>query len=176
MSGGISNMLVEDLHVWDAAVGLRVKTDRGRGGYITNSTIANMTMERVKIPIRFSSGSNDHPDEWWDPNALLVVRGIFIGFGGVLMFLVQVCIFLLKWNSSLGCFDLFVEYGGHDEDGLESRANAFVKKRPMVPATTLQDGVRRLFEEFVEHDFARTGSIASEKVELKEGPLEQFSH
>ncbi|XXG72159.1 hypothetical protein AAC387_Pa07g1316 [Persea americana] len=31
-----------------------------------------MTMERVKIPIRFSSGSNDHPDEWWDPNALPV--------------------------------------------------------------------------------------------------------
>ncbi|KAJ8624341.1 hypothetical protein MRB53_032871 [Persea americana] len=26
-----------------------------------------------------------------------------------LMFLVQVCIFLLKWNSSLGCFDLFDE-------------------------------------------------------------------
>ncbi|KAJ8640108.1 hypothetical protein MRB53_016802 [Persea americana] len=72
MSGGISNMLVEDLHVWDAAAGLQVKTDRGRGGYITNSTIANMTMERVKIPIRFSSGSNDHPDEWWDPNALPV--------------------------------------------------------------------------------------------------------
>ncbi|KAJ8638410.1 hypothetical protein MRB53_012677 [Persea americana] len=79
MSGGISNMLVEDLHVWDAAAELRVKTDRGRGGYITNITIANMTMERVKIPIRFSSGSNDHPDEWWDPNALPVVRGIFIG-------------------------------------------------------------------------------------------------
>ncbi|XXG69253.1 hypothetical protein AAC387_Pa06g2171 [Persea americana] len=54
------------------------------------------------------------------------------------MFLVQVLIFLLKWNSSLGCFDLFVEHSGDDEDGLESRANAFVKKRPMVPATTLQ--------------------------------------
>ncbi|KAJ8632793.1 hypothetical protein MRB53_026129 [Persea americana] len=82
MSGGISNMMVEDLHVWDAAAGLRVKIDRGRGGYISNSTIASMTMERVKIPIRFSSGSNDHPDEWWDPNALPVVRGIFIGGSG----------------------------------------------------------------------------------------------
>ncbi|KAJ8647610.1 hypothetical protein MRB53_000633 [Persea americana] len=39
-----------------------------------------------------------------------------------------------------------------------------------------KEEVQRLFEEFVEHDFARTGSIASEKVELKEGPLEQFSH
>ncbi|XP_068644214.1 uncharacterized protein [Aristolochia californica] len=36
--------------------------------------------------------------------------------------------------------------------------------------------VRRVFEEFEEHDFARTGSIAVEKVELSEGPLDQFTH
>jgi mRNA turnover protein 4 len=34
----------------------------------------------------------------------------------------------------------------------------------------------RLFREFEEHDFARTGSTATETVELKEGPLEQFTH
>ncbi|KAG4948226.1 hypothetical protein JHK86_041465 [Glycine max] len=34
----------------------------------------------------------------------------------------------------------------------------------------------RLFKEFEEYDFARTGSIATEKVDLKEGPLEQFTH
>ncbi|KAA8545540.1 hypothetical protein F0562_020324 [Nyssa sinensis] len=36
--------------------------------------------------------------------------------------------------------------------------------------------VQRLFNEYEEYDFARTGSIATEKVELKEGPLEQFTH
>ncbi|XP_068344130.1 uncharacterized protein [Pyrus communis] len=36
--------------------------------------------------------------------------------------------------------------------------------------------VERLFNEYEEHDFARTGSVSTEKVELKEGPLEQFSH
>lgn len=39
-----------------------------------------------------------------------------------------------------------------------------------------KEEVLRLFEEYEEHDFARTGSTVTEKVELKEGPLDQFSH
>ncbi|XP_077216999.1 uncharacterized protein LOC143851444 [Tasmannia lanceolata] len=39
-----------------------------------------------------------------------------------------------------------------------------------------KEEVQRLFEEYEEHDFARTGSIATETVELQEGPLEQFTH
>ncbi|KAB1206994.1 hypothetical protein CJ030_MR7G008090 [Morella rubra] len=39
-----------------------------------------------------------------------------------------------------------------------------------------KEEVERLFNEYEEYDFARTGSMASEKVELKEGPLEQFTH
>ncbi|KAF3786959.1 mRNA turnover protein [Nymphaea thermarum] len=39
-----------------------------------------------------------------------------------------------------------------------------------------KEEVERLFEEYEEHDFARTGTTATEKVELKEGPLDQFSH
>ncbi|KAL3632738.1 hypothetical protein CASFOL_025722 [Castilleja foliolosa] len=78
MSGGIRNVLVEDLYVRDSASGVRIKTDKGRGGYITNITIRNIMMERVKVPIRFSRGADDHPDENWDPKALPKVRGIFI--------------------------------------------------------------------------------------------------
>lgn len=78
MSGGIFNITIEDLHVWDSAAGVRIKTDNGRGGYIANITISNVTMERVKVPIRFSRGSNDHPDEGWDPKAVPVVKGISI--------------------------------------------------------------------------------------------------
>eukprot|EP00268_Persea_americana_P059390 TRINITY_DN727_c0_g1_i3.p1 TRINITY_DN727_c0_g1~~TRINITY_DN727_c0_g1_i3.p1 ORF type:complete len:150 (-),score=51.23 TRINITY_DN727_c0_g1_i3:183-632(-) len=40
--------------------------------------------------------------------------------------------------EELNASDKNGEHSGDDEDGLESRANAFVKKRPMVPATTLQ--------------------------------------
>ncbi|RWW05424.1 hypothetical protein GW17_00031301 [Ensete ventricosum] len=78
MSGGVSNVVVEDLHVWDSAAAVRLKTDVGRGGYITNVTVTNVTMERVKIPIRFSRGSNDHPDEGWDPKAFPRVKGVRI--------------------------------------------------------------------------------------------------
>lgn len=78
MSGGIFNVTIEDFHVWDSAAGVRIKTDKGRGGYIANITITNITMERVKIPIRFSRGSNDHPDEEWDPKAVPVVKGVSI--------------------------------------------------------------------------------------------------
>ncbi|KAA0040776.1 mRNA turnover protein 4-like protein [Cucumis melo var. makuwa] len=39
-----------------------------------------------------------------------------------------------------------------------------------------KEEVERLFNEYEDYDYARTGSAASEKVELKEGPLEQFSH
>ncbi|KAL6180523.1 hypothetical protein ACLB2K_047185 [Fragaria x ananassa] len=39
-----------------------------------------------------------------------------------------------------------------------------------------KEEVERLFNEYEEYDFARTGSIATEKVELQEGPLEMFSH
>lgn len=78
MSGGITNVTIEDLHVWDSAAGVRIKTDIGRGGYISNVSIKNIFMERVKVPIRFSRGSNDHPDDGWDPKALPTVKGIYI--------------------------------------------------------------------------------------------------
>lgn len=78
MSGGVSNVIVENLHIRDSAAGIRIKTDKGRGGYIENITVINVTMERVKIPIRFSRGANDHPDEGWDPKAIPRVNGVFI--------------------------------------------------------------------------------------------------
>ncbi|XP_039062845.1 probable polygalacturonase [Hibiscus syriacus] len=78
MSGGISNVTIEDMNVWNSAAGIRIKTDKGRGGYITNISINNITMERVKVPIRFSTDSNDHPDDGWDPKAFPKIKGVFI--------------------------------------------------------------------------------------------------
>ncbi|GAV67379.1 Ribosomal_L10 domain-containing protein [Cephalotus follicularis] len=39
-----------------------------------------------------------------------------------------------------------------------------------------KEEVESLFNKYEDYDFARTGSIATEKVELLEGPLEQFTH
>ncbi|KAJ0039876.1 hypothetical protein Pint_27331 [Pistacia integerrima] len=78
MSGGIFNITIDHLHVWNSAAGVRINTDKGRGGYIANITISNITMDRVKVPIRFSRGSNDHPDDRWDPKAVPKVKGIYI--------------------------------------------------------------------------------------------------
>lgn len=78
MSGGISNITIQDLHVWNSAAGVRIKSDYGRGGYIANVTISNIRMEKVKIPIKFSRGANDHPDDGWDPKAVPKFKGILI--------------------------------------------------------------------------------------------------
>ncbi|CAN4110642.1 unnamed protein product [Withania somnifera] len=39
-----------------------------------------------------------------------------------------------------------------------------------------KEEVQRLFNQCEEYDFARTGTTATEKVELQEGPLDQFTH
>ncbi|XP_050227909.1 uncharacterized protein LOC126677376 [Mercurialis annua] len=39
-----------------------------------------------------------------------------------------------------------------------------------------KEEVERIINEYEDYDFAKTGSIATERVELKEGPLEQFTH
>ncbi|MFS7985838.1 putative ribosomal protein L10P [Helianthus anomalus] len=39
-----------------------------------------------------------------------------------------------------------------------------------------KEEAQRIFNAYEDYDFARTGSIATETVELKEGPLDQFTH
>lgn len=78
MSGGVSNITIDNIHVWRSAAGVRIKTDAGRGGYIANISISNLRLDRVKVPIKFSRGANDHPDEKWDPKAIPKVSNVFI--------------------------------------------------------------------------------------------------
>lgn len=78
MSGGISNIRIENLHIRNSAAGIRIKTDKGRGGYIVNITITNISMDKVKVPLRFSRGADDHPDDGWDPKALPKIKDIYI--------------------------------------------------------------------------------------------------
>ncbi|KAI5067029.1 hypothetical protein GOP47_0017557 [Adiantum capillus-veneris] len=63
VSGGIENVLVEDLLVFNAAAGIRLKTAPGRGGYVKNVTIKNVKFQRVKRAIEFSGDAGEHPKD-----------------------------------------------------------------------------------------------------------------
>lgn len=63
VSGGIENVLVEDMHVFNAAAGIRLKTAPGRGGYIRNVTIKGMKLEGVRRAIEFSGDAGEHPED-----------------------------------------------------------------------------------------------------------------
>ncbi|MCO5552584.1 hypothetical protein L7F22_006097 [Adiantum nelumboides] len=88
VSGGIENILVEDLHVFNAAAGIRLKTAPGRGGYIKNVTIKGVKLQGVKRAIEFSGDAGEHPKDvdeagssglWHsDFSKFTAVAGVFI--------------------------------------------------------------------------------------------------
>ncbi|KAF6167212.1 hypothetical protein GIB67_029850 [Kingdonia uniflora] len=78
MSGGVSEVHAEGLRFFNSANGIRIKTAPGRGGYIRNVYISDMTVTNVKIVIRLQGQYGEHPDEFYDPNALPLVEKITI--------------------------------------------------------------------------------------------------
>ncbi|MCO5547076.1 hypothetical protein L7F22_000517 [Adiantum nelumboides] len=78
MSGGISDVYVEDLVVTHASAAIRVKGARGRGGYVTDIYFSNVHVTNAKWAIEFTSFYGEHPDENYDPNALPDVERIVI--------------------------------------------------------------------------------------------------
>ncbi|CAL5357700.1 unnamed protein product [Camellia sinensis] len=74
MSGGISNILAEHLHLHDSFIGVEVKTSRGRGGYVKDILISDVEMANVDIAIEATGQFDSHPDEKFDPDALPVVQ------------------------------------------------------------------------------------------------------
>lgn len=57
-------------------VGIHIKTNIGRGGFIKNITVTDVYMENVRKGIKIAGDVGDHPDESFNPNALPVVYGI----------------------------------------------------------------------------------------------------
>ncbi|KAL5700590.1 hypothetical protein ACHQM5_026016 [Ranunculus cassubicifolius] len=78
MSGGVSEVHTEDLLFFNSKNGIRIKTAPGRGGYIRNIYISNVTMTNVKIAIRITGQYGEHPDESYDPSAFPLVDKITI--------------------------------------------------------------------------------------------------
>lgn len=76
MSGGVSDVLVENVHVWDSRRGVRIKTAPGRGAYVTNVMYQNITFENVRVGIVIKTDYNEHPDEGFDPKAVPTIGNI----------------------------------------------------------------------------------------------------
>lgn len=81
MSGGVSNITVENLLVWNSKRAVRIKTAPGRGGYVKNITFRNITFDNVRVGIVIKTDYNEHADEGYDRNALPVIDNI--SFSGI---------------------------------------------------------------------------------------------
>lgn len=77
-SGGVENVLVESMHIYNTGVGIHIKTNSGRGGYIRNITVSGVNLNDVRKAIRIAGDVGGHPDDKYDPNALPVVDGLII--------------------------------------------------------------------------------------------------
>ncbi|XP_072980171.1 probable polygalacturonase [Typha angustifolia] len=83
MSGGVSNVTVENLHVWETRRAVRIKTAPGRGAYVHNILYRNLTFDNVRVGIVVKTDYNEHPDEGFDPKAAPDIKNItFIGIHG----------------------------------------------------------------------------------------------
>uniref|UniRef100_A0A0E0KL62 Pectate lyase superfamily protein domain-containing protein n=1 Tax=Oryza punctata TaxID=4537 RepID=A0A0E0KL62_ORYPU len=92
MSGGISEVRAEGLRIVNSMHGIRIKTAPGRGGYVKNVYISNVTMHNVSMAIRITGNFGEHPDEKYDRNALPMISnitienvvGVNVGVAGIL--------------------------------------------------------------------------------------------
>ncbi|KAH6758642.1 Pectin lyase-like superfamily protein, partial [Perilla frutescens var. frutescens] len=81
MSGGVENVTVENLLVWNSKRGIRIKTSAGRGGFVQNINYRNLTLENVRVGIVMKTDYNEHPDKGYNPNALPHIEDI--NFDGI---------------------------------------------------------------------------------------------
>ncbi|KAF7149782.1 hypothetical protein RHSIM_Rhsim02G0242200 [Rhododendron simsii] len=77
-SGGIENILAEHVTLYNMGIGINIKTNIGRGGFIRNITVSDVYMENVQKGIKIAGDVGDHPDDKFNPNALPVVKDIAI--------------------------------------------------------------------------------------------------
>lgn len=78
MSGGISDVYIDDVIVHHAATGIRVKSSQGRGGYVKDVYVSNVLLYNVRTGIGFNAFYGEHPDRKYNRTALPYVERVFI--------------------------------------------------------------------------------------------------
>ncbi|KAJ3695775.1 hypothetical protein LUZ60_001152 [Juncus effusus] len=81
MSGGISNITIENILFFQSRRAIRIKTSPGRGGFIQNISYKNLTFDNVRVGIIVKTDYNEHADEGWDRKAFPTISGI--SFSGI---------------------------------------------------------------------------------------------
>ncbi|GMI72130.1 Polygalacturonase Clade F 5 [Hibiscus trionum] len=76
MSGGISNVQVEHVCLYNSLSGIEFRTTRGRGGYIKEIIISDADLLNVNTAFAAIGDYGSHPDEKFDPNAFPTIKKI----------------------------------------------------------------------------------------------------
>jgi Glycosyl hydrolases family 28 len=83
MSGGVSNITVENTRIWESRRAVRIKTAPGRGGFIHNIAYHNLTFDNCRVGVIVKTDYNEHADDNWDRKAYPVVGNIsFVSIRG----------------------------------------------------------------------------------------------
>ncbi|KAG2727001.1 hypothetical protein I3760_01G139900 [Carya illinoinensis] len=72
MSGGISDVHVEQVHLYNSFGGIEFRTIKGRGGYIKRIIISDVEMANIFLAFAATGQCGSHPDNNYDPYALPV--------------------------------------------------------------------------------------------------------
>lgn len=78
MSGGISDVIVEHVHLHNSFTGIEFRTTKGRGGYIKQILISDIELQNIHTAFRATGESGSHPDDKFDPNALPILDQITV--------------------------------------------------------------------------------------------------
>ncbi|CAL4985124.1 unnamed protein product [Urochloa decumbens] len=77
-SGGVENILAEHLSFFSSGVGINIKTNTGRGGFIRNVTISDVTLDNVLYGLSIAGDVAGHPDDQYNKSALPMVDSLTI--------------------------------------------------------------------------------------------------
>ncbi|CAA7388902.1 unnamed protein product [Spirodela intermedia] len=76
MSGGVTDIHAEHIHIRDSFTAIQLKTTPGRGGYMKDIIISDVDMVNVHTAIHFSGQCGAHPGDHFDPDAVPAVHGV----------------------------------------------------------------------------------------------------
>ncbi|CAO2838756.1 unnamed protein product [Amaranthus hypochondriacus] len=76
MSGGIQDIRAEQITAINTESGVRIKTAPGRGAFIKDIFVKDMTLKTMKYVFWMTGDYGSHPDPGYDPKAMPIISGI----------------------------------------------------------------------------------------------------